>query len=343
MNKAIGFLLPLVVMSPLAAQTDTIYWTDGTQSKKVKVTAFSLREIKFRSRGSSESRSSDLVARLDVTKVNNKFVRAFNSPRDEQAGNFLREADKLASSDPFLAQFAFVEAAKVFLANAQYNDAFQVLEQLNQKCPDSGFMPLLYQTKLEYYTARRRQKDMRNVADKYTTAVQTQGYPDGYGLEAEYYARLADGLSKGASAIALRSAMLDVAGRAESAGFPGVADKARLQVAHALLAEGNVDAAKGAFIDLKNRNRIDAGVLAGAWLGLGKVHMKRGDPANREPYREALLAFLHVYVENKQGGAVVAEALDLGAQAAEKGGGDDSTRMKGRLRSLLRRQFPDYK
>jgi hypothetical protein len=347
-TKAFPFCLlaasALVLSSAPRAQEDQIFWTDGTVIENVTVTSFTLREIKYRTKsGATETQSSDKVADLRVAKVLDRYRRAYaDAKKAEGPGNFLAEAERL-KSDPFLAQFGFVEAARLLIDNGQYSDAFQVLETLATEHPDSGFLPRLYREKLDFYIGRGKEKgaEALAVADKYSSAAQTQAYPAGYVVEARYYKTMARGISGELDSAQLRTEMKQVLQDAAT-GHPGVAQRARLQVANTLLMEGKIDEAKQEFEDLLKKDYSPEDVRAGAWLGLGNCHFKSGDPVNKEPYYQALLAFLRVYIETpKAAPAIVGEALHMGSQAAEKWGGADSARIRGKLRHILNRDFPD--
>jgi hypothetical protein len=82
---------------------------------------------------------------------------------------------------------------------------------------------------------------------------------------------------------------------------------------------------------------VDATTLAGAMLGTGHLQLAMGKDNDKEPYRAALLSFLHVYLDTGNAAPdVVAEALYHGAEAALKWGGNDHRLIAGRLRYLLR-------
>jgi hypothetical protein len=78
-----------------------------------------------------------------------------------------------------------------------------------------------------------------------------------------------------------------------------------------------------------------------ALLGLGHTRLAAGGPTDTEPYRDALLAFLRVYLEAPGSSAELkAEALYHGSLAAEKWRGPDAGAMAASLRGYLRRDFP---
>jgi len=72
-----------------------------------------------------------------------------------------------------------------------------------------------------------------------------------------------------------------------------------------------------------DKNGVDDNTRMRALLGLGHTYFAGGDPTNTDPYRQALLAFVRVYLE---GSKVVAEVVDSGegflaSKAMERGGG----------------------
>lgn len=340
-NSPLRLIVVVGVLTAIApSQSDRIVFTDGTVEKDVTVTEFNLREIQWRSRAGSQSRPSDRVADVEVAKVKDTYKRAYAAGASASGpATFLAQANELKST-PFLAQFGYVEAARLFISNEQYNDAFQCLEQLHANCPDSGFLPLMYRAKLDYYLAQGKARDAASVADKYLTAAQTQGYPRGFAVEAQYYKTMSDVAGGGVSNTQLRQSMRDV--QQQAIDYPDVASRARLQIANASRAEGGIDEARREYEDLLERDNIPDEVRAGAWLGLGHISFLAGNPANKQPYYDALLAFLRVYVETpKASPMLVAEALFMGSQAAEKWDGPDGSRMGRQLRYTLQRDFPE--
>lgn len=323
----------------LAAQNDTIYWTDGSKETKVQVTAFNVREVKWKSRGSTESRSSDRVADLDVQKVKDAYRRAYAAPRDQKVGTFRATADK-KKDDPFVQQFGYWEAARLLLDNGEYGDGFLVLKELTDTCPDSGFLPRTFGEKCEYYISNNKKSDLKAVADKFSIEAQTQGFPEGYLLEARYYVALAKGLAEQMDAAAFKKEMDSIA-RAAGKGLPNVANRAKLQVANAARASGSIEEAKTAYNSIIDDAKSNGATRGAAWLGLGHAYQSAGNPADKEPYREAMMAFLRVYLDDDTAPGMKAEALYYGSQAAQKWGGADATRVSRTLRGRLLNQFPD--
>lgn len=331
----------LAIAGAVSAQKDRIVLTDGSAIDGVQVTSFDLRNVEFKRRGASESKSTDQVASLEVQKVKDAYRRAYSSIGSNEApGNFLQEAER--QSDAFLKQFGYQEAAKLFIKNGQYSEAFQVLEELASKCPDSGFLPMVHQVKLDYYLAQGKAKagDASSVAKRYSLAASTQGYPQGFILESRFYETMAQAAAGGLTPDRLRSALRSI--QNEAGAYPNVSNRCRVQIAETLRAENKIDEARSEFEDLLERDGISQAVLAQAWLGLGNCQFAAGTPSNREPFRDALLSFLRIIVEaDGADPATVAEALYMGGQAADKWGGEDAGRMGRVLRGRLKRDYPD--
>jgi tetratricopeptide (TPR) repeat protein len=331
----------LCFASTAAAQKDRIVLTDGSVLDGLTVSAFDLRNVEYKRRGASESKSTDLVDSLEVQKIKETYRRAYASIGSSEApGNFLQQAEKEA--DAFVKQFGYHEAAKLFLKNGQYAEAFQVLEELVAKCPDSGFVPMLYQAKLDYYLSEGKAKagDAATVAKRYSTAAQTQGYPRGFIVEAKYYETMAQAVGGGLTPDRLRSALRSI--QTEAAGFPDLVARCRVQIANTLRVEGKVAEARAEYEELLGREGVNEAIRAQAWLGLGHCLFAGGSASDKGVYRDALLAFLRVYVENPNADAsTIAESLHMGAQAAEKWGGEDAARIARTLRYRLGRDYPD--
>jgi tetratricopeptide (TPR) repeat protein len=331
----------LGIAGAASAQKDRIVLTDGSVIDGVQVTSFDLRNVEFKRRGTSESKSTDQVASLEVQKVKDAFRRAYSSiGTNEAPGNFLQEAER--QSDVFLKQFGYQEAARLFLKNGQYAEAFQVLEELASKCPDSGFLPMTHQAKLDYYLSQGKAKagDASTVAKRYSLAASTQGYPQGFILESRFYETMAQAAAGGLTPDRLRSTLRSI--QNEAGAYPNVSNRCRVQIAETLRAENKVDEARSEFEGLLERDGISQAVQAQAWLGLGNCQFAAGTPSNREPFRDALLSFLRIVVESDGADAsTVAEALYMGAQAADKWGGEDAGRMGRVLRGRLKRDYPD--
>ena len=331
----------VALVASLPAQNDRIVLVDGKVIEKCTVTSFDLRKTEYRRGASSDSVESDLVASLRVDKVRDVYRRGYAEGDGVEApGTFVTIAD--AQKDKFLGQFGYFEAARILLDNGQFADAFPVLEALATTYPDSGFIPMLYRAKLDYYIGLGKGKagDAATVARKYEDEATTKGYPKGFQLEARYYSLIAQAMGGGIDADKLQRELNALA--SEASGYANVANRCRMVVADVYAQSKKGDEAFNIYKDLLGKSYLDPIVRASALRGVGDVEFNRGTPGDKEPFRRALLSYLRVYVDvSKASPAITAESLYKGAQAAEKWGGEDSGMITRRLRYLLRRDHPD--
>ena len=340
MRKAFTTLtLAAVCAAASSAQNDTVVLVDGTKISNVRVTGFDLNRLTYKKRGNEELESSDRIASLDIAKVSDKYRRAFSAPIAERVGTFLQLAE-MNESDPFIAQFGYYEAAQLLLRNGQNGDAFQVLEELNKKCPNSGYLPLLYSEKCSYYAARGKHVDLAKVAGQYSLNSQAAGYPKGAQLEARYFETLSKGLAGTMTPKQLAGEMEKIIRDAGSL-LPQVSGRARLQIANIARTAGNGKDAREAYQALVEDEKADAGVRGAAWLGIGHLNIESGNPSNKQAYKDAMLAFLRVYLDENTSADLKAEALYFGSQAAKQWGGPTSSRYSRTLRGRLLRVFPN--
>ncbi len=344
MKRFLALAVALAASLPIRAQQeDTIHWIDGTVLEGVRVTDFTVFEIKWQARGAAESKSADQVRRVDIKRVNEAYKRAFSAPLSEQVGQFLLEAEKRAKAKDFLAQFGFQEAANRLLENAEWNEGFQTLEKMVAAIPDAGLLPELYRQKLAYYLGRGKEaaKEAQTVAKKYTQQVTSQSLPKGFAVEAEYYELMADvaaGMSDGDFATRLQALM----GRAEGV-QPMIANRVRLQIARIAQNTGKVDDARRIYDELLRKPAaLDQDTHALALVGTGHLHFKAADATNLAAYRAAMMAYLRAYVLCPEADdETKAEALYHAAQAAERWKGADARLIQGRTRAVLRRDFAE--
>ncbi|MEM7201890.1 MAG: hypothetical protein AAF628_16605 [Planctomycetota bacterium] len=342
MNRLSLSLLIASCAAPLTAQKDHIVWTDGTITRDCRITDFTWREVKFTDQGRSEAKPADAVARLHVEKVQNAFKRALAATsKDDKYLEFRRQAEKLSKSDPFLAQFGYVEASRLLVQNGQLGEAFALLEKMESELPDAGLRPEVYRIKMDVQLARGDAASAKVVAKKYADTALQQGWPDGFVHEAEYFSIMARAAAEELDAGGRRAEMETLLGKTDGS-FPSVADRARVQLANAARDGGRVDEALEAYEQVLNKAGVDEGTRAEALIGQGHAHLKQGDPSNTEPYREAMLAFLRVYLETESAPAErKAEALHFAAEACDKWRGPDAGQMARRLRGFLRRDYAE--
>lgn len=342
MNKAVALPALLLLTAGLAAQSDRIVWTDGSVTDKIRVTDFTWKEVTYSERGSTETRSADMVASLDVSKVRDTFKRAFAAGTDdERYSQFRLQIDKI-NDRTFEVQFGYLAAARLLMKNGETNEAFALLEKLQKDHPKSGFLPDVFRIKLDHYMGLGADgaRNAKTVAKQFRDTAVGEAWPDGFVAEADYFSILAKSLGGEVEGKALQKELEGLIGRTRDR-FPNVADRAMVQLGTVQRQLNDMDGARENFEKVLDKDGIDAGTRAQALIGLGHVQMAAGDPSNKEPYRAALMAFLRVYVMPEASPGQKAEALYSGSQAAEKWGGPDSSAMARRLRGYLRRDFAD--
>ena len=350
MTNARSALLACVLALPALGQEgakDVITWLDGSKTENARVQSFTLREIKFAHKGNSETKPGESVANIELAKAKeDTFKRGYGAPPKEAPGQFVEVARKLAKSEPLVAQVGFIEAARVALnlggaENAQM--AFDILKELAEQIPDTGFMGEVWRSRLDYYLAGGAEdaKNATTAADNYSKIATTSGWPDFYVNDAAYYVVMAKSSSGKLAPAALQTELKALLTKVEGQ-TPYVANRVNVQLAHSLLQQKKSDDAKKILDGLLAKEGLDRATYASALIGLGHVLMDSGDPTKRDPYRQALLAFLRVFVEAPDAGhEIVAEALYFGAEAAEKWSEKDSALMAGKLRSLIKKDYPD--
>lgn len=321
------------------AQQDSITWTDGSKVERSRILDFTVFEVRWQSGSGADKRSSDMVADLSVQRVLETYRRGFAEKDQNSRGCvdlFLGVARKELEKAPFMAQFGFWEAGKFLVEGGKEAEGFAILNELLEKMPDSGFAPRVFTTKLDYYMAVGKAKDAEAVAKSYTQTATTKAYPGGFLREAEFYTVMARAMVPNANLGEVR-AQLERLAMSSEATYPAVAHRCRLHVANFLRQDGKIEEAMALYSKIAEAKVIDTTTRAGALLGIGHVHMSRGSDTSTEPYRNALLSFLRVYIDTPAASPdVVAEALFHGAQAAMKWGGADHRNMTGRLRFILR-------
>ncbi len=328
--------LLLAASSSLFAQ-DVITWVDGTTTDRARVSDFNVIEIKWLGGGSSDKRSSDQVLDLSVAKVQETFKRGY-AAKDQNAADtadmFLGVAREEMTKTPFLAQFGLWEAGKFLMEVGKEAEAFPIFDELMTKLPDSGFVPRAMAMKLDYYFATGKVKNAAKLAKDYRELATTKGFPIGYVNEADFYVVMSG--AGGIKPAELRGQLENLMARTESSS-PMVANRCRLQVANSWRLEGKIEEAQALYTRLAQAKIIDTSTLAGAMLGTGHLYLAKASGGDKEAYREAMLAFLHVYIDTPGASPdIIAEALYHGADAATKWGGNDHRLVAGRLRYMLR-------
>lgn len=348
MNTAKIALLCSVLAAPALAQDsegprDEITWIDGTKVRATRVQSFSLKEIKFTGKSGVETKPAELVASVKREKAREEFKAGYgnNNPTD-----FVTAAKKLVKSNPEIAQDGYIEAARLYLSSGkeeEVQEGFNVLKELAEQIPTTGYMGEVYRLRIDYYLAGGpdEAKNAVTVADAYEKQATTQAWPEHYLNDAAYYKTMAKGAGGKTTPAALLTELKGLLAKAE--GTPVVANKVNSQIGHCLVQEKKLDEAKKVFESLVDKAGVDRQTLGVALVGLGHVYLEQGDPTKRDPFRQALLTFLRVWAEaGDSGNETVAEALYFGAEAARKWNEKDAAMMAARLEGMLRTN-PDYR
>lgn len=345
MSKTRAVLLLLCLAPCAAAQKDKIHWTDGKVTDGCRIRDYTVREITYHKGGNTESQPSDRVARVECQRVREAYRRGYGAGNPDEAYSLFRaeREARVKRGDCFVAQFGFLEEARLLRANSQYNECFATLEQLAKDCPESAFVPELFRFKLDYYLAQGAEKarSAKTVATKYRETAERNAWPQGFQLEAAYYEVMADAAAGAISPGVMESRLRDLLDKTDGT-YPLVANRVKLQMANLLRRAKRLDDARAFYRQLVDAEFVDEATRAAAYVGLGYAEFESGDPSNREPYKRALLYFLRAYLETPDAPREIrAEALYNAIQACEKWRGPDSAAMARRLRAYLRRDFAE--
>jgi hypothetical protein len=345
----ISCALSCALTAPAFAQEggprDAITWIDGGKSEGVRVQSFTIKDIKFVDKGATVTKPSETVASVMLEKVqkNEKYRKGLDTKAWEELWD---EAKKHAKTDPDLAQAGFIEAARILIntgGEENTGKAFQILQELQEAVPTSGYLGEAFRTRLDYYlSGATDSKNATLAAESYEKAAQTGGWPDHYVNEALFYKIMAKALVKSTPA-SLQAELRALADKASTT--PIVAAKANAQIGHSLLGEKKFEDARKIFESLAEKSaNLDRMTAASVTLGLGHVYFESADATKREPYKQALLTFLKVWAEGSDAGEEnIAEALYFGAEAARKWGEKDAALMANRLENVLKREYPNSK
>ncbi len=336
---SLATLLAPVLSAPVLLAQDEIRWVDATTTERCRVSDFTVLEVKWQTGSGNDRKSSDQVASLRITAVEEKYRRGY-AAREQSASDtpdqFLGVARTELAKSPFMAQFGFWEAGKILYEAGKTAEAFAVFDELIEKLPDSAYVPRALVLKLEYYLGSGKPKSAEKIAKDYNLLATTKSFPDGYLRESEYYLIMSQAAGGGFKPADMRNQLDALSSKCEGR-FPSVAHRCRLQVAHSLRGEGKLEEALAIYNRIIGDKTADRGSLAGAQLGLGHVQLAKASESNKDAYRAALMAFLRVYVDAQDAAPdLVAEALYYGYDASMKWGGTDHRLVAGRLRHVLR-------
>lgn len=332
-SLTVGSLLLLAL--PAFAQDDRIVQTNGETIENVKVTAFEITEVRYQKGGGNQSLSTDRVSKIVLAKYADVYKRGI---ANSDPGLFTTSArERLTAKDPLLAQFGFVAAANLYLSYGKDEDvknAFANLEEMQKAIPNAGLLPELYRAKFDYYAGKGDFNNALLVARRFQSDATTGAWPQGFQLEGEFLVILGEGGIKG-DKDAFQGRLRDLLSRVEGA-YPQLANRAKVQLADSMRESGKKDEARKIYDDLVARDGVDANSRASALLGIGYLEFAKGDPGNREPFKDALLDFLRVHLLTKDAYDVLhAEALYNAALAAQRWQGADWQYIMGRCKWMV--------
>lgn len=329
-----------LLLAPLAAQGDTVRLVSGTVVEDASVQGFTIRELRYRKGGSPQSVPADQVAGIELGRFRDVYRRGLADRGDPDL--LLETArEQLKQKNDLLAQFGFVEAARLFYQRGKGAVGGSALEELVQGIPDAGLLPEFYRLKFDNYMSRGDAEGYRNaliIARKMHQDAMTNAWPSGFALEGEFYTALAEGAASGGKPKEFQDKMRQVAARAMTTN-PQLAGRANVQLAHSLRQTGDKEAAAKIYQDILAKEASDENSRAGAYLGLGLLELERPN-ADAEVYRKALMNFLRVRLETRNcWDSLQAEALYYAMSAADKWRGADYAQIIGRCRYILANDF----
>ena len=326
-------LIALACATTAPAQSDKVYLLDGTVVKGVKVTEFSIRSLRYRRAGATESVESDQVAKIELGKFNKTYARGL---RD--AGLMLTLArEELADGPSVMAQLGFIAAGSGFLDEGSPAEAMSALNELQKAMPEAGSIADVYRLKFEYYinAGPKSASSALTVAKKYESDAIGGAWPNGFSVEAMFFQAMASNLSPEDFQTKLRS----IISSSRSTNIV-VANRANIQLANSLLQTNAIDEAKRIYENIAKSTNVDDTSLAGAYLGLGRILFSQGE--DKEKAKEALLMFLRVRLETRDAWpSLHAEALYNCILAARQWKGPEYARVMARCRRVLYAEFPN--
>lgn len=323
-------LIALVTVNAVTAQSDKIHLLDGTVVTGAKVVEYTVRNLRYKRSGSTESVSSDQVAKLELGAFKKVFARG-----DRDPGMMLTlSREQLAAKNAVLSQMGFVAAAGLFFDQDSPAEAVATLNELQKAFPEGGTVPDVYRLKFEYYigTGQKGISSALKVAKKYENDAIGGAWPSGFLVQANFFQALAEQSSPADYQSKLRSIVTS----ARSSNLV-VSNRANIELAHSLRKDKKFDEAKRIYDNIAKKDSADDTSRAGAYLGLGGILMETG---TKEEAKQALLYFLRVRLETRDAWpSLQAEALFSSIAAARKWGGPEYLYIIGRCRGVLFSEF----
>ena len=325
-------LIALVAATSATAQTDKITLLGGAVIEDAKVIEFTVRSLRYKRSGSTESVDSDQVAKIKLANFDKVYARGL----DDADLMLTLAREQLAAKNDVMSQLGFVGCAERFLDQGSPANAVSALNELQKVFPEGGTIPDVYRLKFEYYlgTGAKGLGNALNVAKKYESDAIGGAWPGGFAVEASFFQVLASQASPAEYQAKLRSVVTQA--RSSNA---VVANRANIELAHSLRRDKKVDEAKRIYDTIVKKEGVDDSSRAGAYLGLGYL-LTGGE--GKEQAKKGLLMFLRVGLETRDAWASLhAEALYSSIGAARKWGGPESLYIMGRCRRMLMADFPN--
>lgn len=331
------FVAAFLLALPLVAQDDTVFLTNGSKVEGVKVTSFTVRDLKYTKGGSNDTVPTDQVLKVELGKFKDVYRIGLRDP-DLLITKTREQVDE---KNQLLAQAGFIAAANLFFdAGEKAALAVGCLDELQKAYPEAGTIPEMYRLKFEYYMSQgpKGAKSAQAVATKYQNEATGGAWPKGLVTEAEFFLVMAErqgGLPPKDFQVKLRNVLGKAMGNNQM-----VANRANIELAHSLRENKDPAGARKIYEELANKDGVDASSRGGAFLGLGHIALEEGGASNTEAYRKALLLFLRVHLETRDAWpSLHAEALYYAAIAAEKWKGNDFEYIRGRCRAVLYNEY----
>lgn len=325
-------LIALVAAASATAQSDKITLLDGTVIKDAQVVDYTVRSLRYKRSGSTESVDTDRVAKIDLAKFKKVYARGL----DDGAMMLTLSREQLAAKEKVLAQLGFISCANRFFDQGEAQAAMDALNELQKAFPEGGAIPDVYRLKFEYYlgTGSKGLATALKVAKQYESAAIGGAWPSGFSVEAAFFQVLAAQASPAEYQTKLRG----IVSQARSTN-PVVSNRANVELAHSLRKDKKLDEAKRIYDTIAKKEGVDDSSRAGAYLGLGHLLASSGD---KEEAKQGLLMFLRVRLETRDAWpSLQAEALYYSIEAARKWGGPEYVYIIGRCRRVLFADFPN--
>ncbi|MCA8964085.1 MAG: hypothetical protein H6838_04040 [Planctomycetes bacterium] len=321
----------------VSAQEDRISLNNGTVIDGVRVTSFDVRELKYSKGGSSESVSSDRVAKLELGKFSDVYRRALGNRDPDLLLTMAREQVK--AKNDLLGMAGLHRAGTMFLDQGKAAEGVSALEEMQKAYPEGGLVPEVFRQKFEYYLGQgaKGAGNAGKVAKAYVDTAQGNAWPSGFSLEGDFFGAMAERMA-GGDPKEYQSKLRAISSNAAT-NSPTIANRASVQLAHSLRETKDADGARKIYEDLASKNGVDVNSRAGAYLGLGLLLLDEG-VANKEANRAALLMFLRVRLETRDAWpSLQAEALYNAILAADKWRGNEYGYIMARCRGVLFNEF----